>query len=253
MQSVFRDETAKRHGLAHGYVCYRLRHDVPIVNFIVLDFGSGRDQEIYFGFGRHPHDETGTVFYSTDKELVQLFRNVHDTLRSEKLSFPHRVELEAIEDQGMYGVWRSEAVIDGTLLDIAFVTITAGDTGVSIRGKIVDLYGEERGWFRSENVMLSNDKLIFLYRRDSIEQMTINVEALGIYYFGDKVSFVGELIDIGKVEKVKVRGFRATGDEKQMVINNEWDKVPELIKRALAGRYHIGGAQHGRPISGEAA
>lgn len=69
-----------------NYSCFKLRENWPILNFIILEFRPGRDKEVFFGFGRHPSDEVGNVFYSTDVEIIDMFERWHITLRRQEIS-----------------------------------------------------------------------------------------------------------------------------------------------------------------------
>jgi hypothetical protein len=78
--------------ISRNYFCYQLSMQWPIMNFIVLRFGYGRDSEVYFGFGRHPSDPGGEVFFSTDKKLVNLFLEWHRTLMRPEIAALQRNE-----------------------------------------------------------------------------------------------------------------------------------------------------------------
>jgi hypothetical protein len=84
MKEILEDKEVHR----DNYACFLLREKWPVMNFVVFEFTPGRDKEVFFGFGRHPNDEVGNVFYSTDSELVEMFLAWHRTLRIADLSSP---------------------------------------------------------------------------------------------------------------------------------------------------------------------
>jgi hypothetical protein len=72
-----------------------------MINFIVLDFGkTDRKDEVYFGFGRHPADAVGDVFYSNHHELVELFQKLHQTLTRSEVAERYNVELSLAAGTG---------------------------------------------------------------------------------------------------------------------------------------------------------
>jgi hypothetical protein len=90
MRAVFKKRGPRR----ENYYCFKLKNEWPVLNFIVMEFLGGRDKEVYFGFGRHPNDTRGEVFFSTNEKLVETFRRLHMTLSDRQISEPYRLEID---------------------------------------------------------------------------------------------------------------------------------------------------------------
>lgn len=70
--------------------CFQLHHVAPIMNFINLKY-LAEPEEVLFGFGmQHGHStsEETAVFSSSDKRLVEEFKDLFKVLRSESFSTP---------------------------------------------------------------------------------------------------------------------------------------------------------------------
>lgn len=62
-----------------SYHCYKMKHDVPIINFIITSY-SANEKEVLFGWGLHTQEPLDFVFSSTDLKIVGIFERYFQSL-----------------------------------------------------------------------------------------------------------------------------------------------------------------------------
>jgi hypothetical protein len=89
---------ARGHG--ENLKCFRLRHPMPLLNFILLDY-EDLTTEVLFGWGQGKSGSPGAVFRSKDTRLVDEFNEFYDQLLNPP--FSERVPLEKLLERGVRG------------------------------------------------------------------------------------------------------------------------------------------------------
>ncbi len=85
-----------RYGIRH------LKGIYPLINFIILQYGDGRE-EVIFGWGHHAEEPGGRVFLSTNRRLIGTFDRYWRML--EKDSMPIRAQARPIIATEITGLW----------------------------------------------------------------------------------------------------------------------------------------------------
>lgn len=62
------------------FQCHILKNPIPTVNFLIMEYKSGRSAEVLFGWGLYDRKSDGDVFSSTDKRMVDYFIELHDAM-----------------------------------------------------------------------------------------------------------------------------------------------------------------------------
>jgi hypothetical protein len=78
------------------YECYELKANIPILNFIIITQGVGKEaiSDVFFGWGLQKGAEAGEVMRSQNKNILKMFTEIHTALRHEKIAA--KVEIGAL-------------------------------------------------------------------------------------------------------------------------------------------------------------
>lgn len=214
------------------YRCYLIRENQPHLNFMVIDFNGASPTEVFFGFGRHPHDEVGHVFHSKSENIVEMFRRLHGSLRDKDIATKTQNPILKVDDDLISGTWRSVGFQrDQCFADIAYVTIKRTGNKAFFKGFIFSGEGNLTGWFETAEAVINSNKIIFLYYKVDSGQVTRDVKAVGMYDFGDERNFIGFLVSMEpNGSMLTLKGERASKEEEEAVANRDWQKAGKLAK-----------------------
>jgi hypothetical protein len=132
----------------------------------------------------------------------------------------------------MSGIWRGISYNNvGSIENIAYFELIPRGTTAEIKGFIFDESGISTGRFSSEDVLVRDLRIIFLYNRVSSVDVKQDDKVLAMFDFGDEKDLIGKLVDIGNGKVSLVKGVRASVEEKLMYERRDWDSVPSLIEK----------------------
>lgn len=165
-----------------------LRHNVPLINFILIEGPTGFD--LFFGWVLAERFPVSPIFHSREKALVEMFRNYFHILEQKSFeggsifvdyseSGSARLAGNKVVDR--MGVWVSIAykrsgeqnngtarstVVDATISSIAILAIDVENGRVTVGGKVHYPAERRAGMLTATNVLSTTQSLMFDYEND---------------------------------------------------------------------------------------
>lgn len=109
-----------------------IRHNVPLINFIILNDKKNERRALYFGWVYGPTDDSSDVFYTEDEKIIGLFDRHFDVLRMYKV-VDHKVIEVDYSKQGRARLHGSDIVDrQGGWLTVSFGSGPDGNESESL-------------------------------------------------------------------------------------------------------------------------